>query len=85
MALLLMTPIGTQDGDGRRAAEELWRWVCRIIGALLLGGLVLEQGFKGPVALYILFAGLMTLGDVIAEAMRIRREMQELRGNDDDR
>lgn len=81
MALLVMTPMGSREGDGKRA-ESAWRWLCRVIGAVLLGLLVIEQGFKGPVGLYFLFAGLMTLGDVIAETIRLRREIQELRRDD---
>ena len=64
--------------DGAKA-EAAWRWVCRAAGAVLLVLLVGQEGFRGPVGLYFLFAGLMTLGDVIAEAMRLRREVQELR------
>lgn len=82
MALLvIMAPIGSDDGAQR--AEAAWRWVCRVSGAVFLGLLVVEEGFKGPVPLYILFAGLMTLGDVIAEAIRLKREIQELRRDDD--
>jgi hypothetical protein len=60
-------------------AENGWRWLCRVAGAVLLGWLVIEERFAGPAALYFLFAGLMTLGDVIAEALRLRREINELR------
>lgn len=70
------------DGRGRNRGEGAWRWLCRFAGAILLGLLVLEQGFKGPVGLYFLFAGLMTLGDVIAEALRLRRDIQEMRDRD---
>jgi hypothetical protein len=80
-ATLLMTDYG---GSGHRG-EGAWRWVCRFVGAALLGLLVLEQGFKGAVGLYFLFTGLMTLGDVIGEAMRLRRDVQELRDRDGDR
>jgi hypothetical protein len=80
MALaVLMTPVGTDDGGHGKQAEYAWRWLCRVVGAVLLGLLVVEQGFKGPVGLYFLFAGLMTLGDVIAEAIRLRRDIQEIR------
>lgn len=81
--LMMMTPIGSNDRGA--AAENAWRWVCRVAGAVLLGLLVIQRGFEGPVALYVLFAGLMTLGDVIAETIRLRREIQELRRDDDDR
>lgn len=60
-------------------AEGAWRWLCRAFGAVLLVLLVAEEGFTGPVGLYFLFAGLMTLGDVISEALRLRRDIQELR------
>jgi hypothetical protein len=84
MALIVMT-LGADDGGREKRAENAWRWLCRVVGAVLLGLLVMEQGFKGPVGLYFLFAGLMTLGDVIAEAIRLRREIQEMRQKDDDR
>lgn len=84
MALIaMMAPIGTNHRDGQ--AEGAWRWVCRILGAVFLCLLVLQEGFKGPVYLYVLFAGLMTLGDVFAEAFRVKRELQELRRDHDDR
>lgn len=70
------------DGSPRGRAEEAWKWVCRVVGGLLLLLLVLQEGFKGPPMLYFLFAGLMTLGDVIAEALRLRREIEELRKRD---
>jgi len=82
MALVGMV---VMEPGGARRAEDAWRWLCRVVGAVLLGLLVLEQGFKGPVGLYFLFAGLMTLGDVIAEAMRLRRDIQQIREHDDDR
>lgn len=83
MALIaMMAPIGTDHPDGR--AEGAWRWVCRVLGAVFLCLLVLEEGFKGPVYLYVLFAGLMTLGDVFAEAFRVKRELQEMRRDRDD-
>ena len=63
-------------------AENAWRWACRVFGAILLAALVIEEGFKGPAMLYFLFSGLMTLGDVIAEALRLRREIEELRKRD---
>lgn len=74
----------TDHGGGQRG-EGAWRWLCRFTGAALLGLLVIEQGFKGPVGLYFLFAGLMTLGDVIAEALRLKRDIGELRDRDDER
>lgn len=80
--MILMATVPVTQGPGSRA-ENAWRWLCRIVGAFLLGLLVLEQGFKGPVGLYFLFAGLMTLGDVIAEAIRLRRDIQEIRQRDD--
>ena len=83
-----MTLVGimvmVDPGSGKKG-EGAWRWLCRFVGALLLGLLVAEQGFKGPVGLYFLFAGLMTLGDVIAEALRLRRDIQEIRDRDDGR
>lgn len=85
MALLLMTPIGGSENESAKRAEGAWRWVCRVLGAIFLCLIVLEEGFKGPVYLYVLFAGLMTLGDVFAEAFRVKRELQELRRDDDDR
>lgn len=84
MALCMAIIGGTEKGSGKRA-EDAWRWVCRVLGAVFLCLLVLEEGFKGPVYLYVLFAGLMTLGDVFAEAFRVKREIQELRRDDDDR
>lgn len=72
-----------QNESGR--GEGAWRWLCRVAGALLLCLLVAQEGFKGPVGLYFLFAGLMTLGDVIAEAIRLRSEIGDLRRRDDDR
>lgn len=83
MAVIVMT-LGSDDDGREKRAEKAWRWLCRVVGAVLLALLVAEQGFKGPVGLYFLFAGLMTLGDVIAEAIRLRREIQELRQKDDD-
>lgn len=68
--------------EQRGRAEEAWKWVCRIAGGLLLLLLVAQEGFKGPTMLYFLFAGLMTLGDVIAEALRLRREIEEIRKRD---
>ena len=67
------------DRPPRGRGEEAWKWVCRLFGGLFLVLLVLQEGFKGPPMLYFLFAGLMTLGDVLAEALRLKREIEELR------
>lgn len=85
MAIVVAMAISQNQTTGGGRAESAWRWVCRLAGAILLGLMVAEKGFEGPVGLYFLFAGLMTLGDVIAEAMRLRREIAELRSQDDDR
>lgn len=82
--MVLVGIMDTMQPGGSKRAEDAWRWLCRLAGAILLGLLVIQRGFLGPVGLYFLFAGLMTLGDVIAEAMRLRRDINEIRARDDD-